>query len=267
MKNVIAVANQKGGVGKTTTTVNLGVALTLMGKKVCLIDFDPQANLSSYLGYDDKADTPNINEMMAMMAQCGRIDDKGKSCIIHNEKNNIDYVPSDINLSSAEFYLSQALARESVLKRVLSADYFSGYDYILIDCLPSLGVLNMNALTAANGVIIPVQPQKFAMDGLRWLTDIISQVKSTVNPSLSILGILPTMVDNTTVMSRETEAALRDIYGETVFENRISRSVDAAYSSQTGKSLCLEKNSKHSKLGEEYKALAEEVVKRCEGEF
>ena len=262
MRKVIAIANQKGGVGKTTTTVNLGVALTLMGKKVCLIDFDPQANLSSYLGYSEDGYI-NINEMMAMVARRGSVDEDGRMCIVHNEKNNIDYVPSDINLSSAEFYLAQAIARESVLKRVLAADYFNEYDYILIDCLPSLGVLNMNALTAADGVIIPVQPQKFAMDGLCWLTDIIAQVKSTVNPKLDILGILLTMVDNTNV-SREMELSLRNEYGDVAFETKISRSIDAAYSSESGKSLCLETNSKHTKLGEEYKALAVEVVKRYE---
>lgn len=259
---IIAIANQKGGVGKTTTAVNLGVALTLMGRRVCLIDFDPQANLSAYLSYDEAEGTPNISDIMVRMIQNGSINEN-TGCIIHNGKNNIDYVPSDINLSSAEFYLSQAIARESVLKRVLSSKQFSGYDYILIDCLPSLGILNMNALTAADGVIIPVQPQKFAMDGLCWLTDIIAQVKSTVNPKLDILGILLTMVDNTNV-SRETELSLRNKYGEKAFETKISRSVDAAYSSESGKSLCLETNSKHTKLGEEYKALAVEVVKRYE---
>lgn len=263
MSKIIAVANQKGGVAKTTTTLNLGVALTLKGKRVCLIDFDPQANLSAYLGYDDSIGTPNINEMMSAMARCGENAKDGERCIVHNEKNNIDYVPSDINLSSAEFYLAQSIARESVLKRVLSAPYFAEYDYIFIDCLPSLGILNMNALTAADGVIIPVQPQRFAMDGLGWLTDIIGQIKNTVNPKLDITGVLLTMVDNTTV-SRTTETALREKYGNKVFDNKISRSVDAANSAATGKSLCLETNAKHTKLGEEYKRFATEFLSRCE---
>lgn len=127
-KKIIAVANQKGGVGKTTTTVNLGAALALIGKKVCLIDLDPQANMSAYLGYEDNG-SPNINDMMMTAVRGGEV----PNGILHNEKNNVDYVPSDINLSSADFYLSQALARESVLKRILSADRFAEYDYIIID--------------------------------------------------------------------------------------------------------------------------------------
>ncbi|MBQ7958999.1 MAG: AAA family ATPase, partial [Oscillospiraceae bacterium] len=178
------------------------------------------------------------------------------SGIIHNEENGVDYVPSNINLSSADFYLSQALARESVLKRVLSSVIFSEYDYILIDCLPSLGVLLMNALTASGDVIIPVQTQKFALNGLQGLTDVINQIKNTVNPELRIMGILPTMLDNT-VMSRETLNALTNDY-QSVFNTKISKSIEAAYSSQKCRSLCKDKS---SKLGEEYMLLAEEVEK------
>lgn len=253
-KKIIAIANQKGGVGKTTTTVNLGAALALKGKQVCLIDLDPQANMSAYLGYEESSGS-NINDMMIAAVQGGTISAEG---IIHNAKNNVDYIPSDINLSSADFYLSQALARESVLKRILSADCFTKYDYILIDCLPSLGVLLMNALTAADGVVIPVQTQKFALNGLQGLTDVINQIKETVNPKLEIIGILPTMLDNT-VMTRDTITALTEMYSKNLMKSRISRSVEAAYSAQKCKSLCFES----SKLGEEYKALAEEIVIRC----
>lgn len=252
-KKIIAIANQKGGVGKTTTTVNLGTALALNGKRVCLIDLDPQANMSVYLGYEDNGSS-NINDMMIATVQGGTI---SVESILHSEKNNVDYVPSDINLSSADFYLSQALARESVLKRVLSADCFAEYDYILIDCLPSLGILLMNALTAADGVVIPVQTQKFALNGLQGLTEVINQIKGTVNPKLEIIGILPTMLDNT-VMTRDTINALTEKYSKDLMKSRISRSVEAAYSAQKCKSLCLD----NSKLGEEYKALADEVLKK-----
>lgn len=250
-KKIIAIANQKGGVGKTTTTVNLGTALALKGKRVCLIDLDPQANMSVYLGYEDN-ENPNINDMMIAAIQSKEIT---ANSILHSDKNNVDYVPSDINLSSADFYLSQALARESVLKRVLSADCFSEYDYILIDCLPSLGILLMNALTAADGVIIPVQTQKFALNGLQGLTDVIKQIKETVNPKLEITGILPTMLDNT-IMTRDTISTLTEKYIGNLMCSRISRSVEAAYSAQKCQSLCLN----NTKLGEEYKALSDEVL-------
>ncbi|MCH5199730.1 MAG: ParA family protein [Oscillospiraceae bacterium] len=257
MKKIIAIANQKGGVGKTTTAVNLGVALTLIGKKVCLIDLDPQANMSVYLEYEDNDDFQNINDMMMSAVQGKSVD---KSCIRHNDTNNIDYVPSDINLSAADFYLTQALARESVLKRILSADCFAEYDYIIIDCLPSLGVLLMNALTAADGVVIPVQTQKFALNGLQGLTDVIEQIKGTLNPSLEIIGILPTMLDNTN-MSKDTINELTEQYSEHLMNTRISRSVEAAYSAEKCKSLCIG----NTRLGEEYKALASEVLMRYGG--
>ena len=252
-KKIIAVANQKGGVGKTTTTVNLGAALVQNGKKVCLIDLDPQANMSAYLGYEDN-DSVNINDMMMAVVRSAGVPANG---IIHNERNNVDFVPSDINLSSADFYLSQALARESVLKRVLAADCFYGYDYIIIDCLPSLGVLLMNALTAADGVVIPVQTQKFALNGLQGLTDVIEQIRGTVNPQLEIIGILPTMVDGTN-MSRDTMEVLTEQYSDNLMKTHISRSVEAAYSAQKCSSLCLN----NTKLGEEYKTLAKEVLIR-----
>lgn len=252
MSRIIAIANQKGGVGKTTTTVNLGTALAMRGNKVCLIDLDPQANMSAYLGYTEELSVITINDMMLNVVRGETV----TSGIIHNEENGVDYVPSNINLSSADFYLSQALARESVLKRVLSSVIFSEYDYILIDCLPSLGVLLMNALTASGDVIIPVQTQKFALNGLQGLTDVINQIKNTVNPELRIMGILPTMLDNT-VMSRETLNALTNDY-QSVFNTKISKSIEAAYSSQKCRSLCKDKS---SKLGEEYMLLAEEVEK------
>ncbi|MDE7279056.1 MAG: AAA family ATPase, partial [Oscillospiraceae bacterium] len=220
-----------------------------------LIDLDPQANMSAYLGYEDNG-SPNINNMMMTAVRGGDVPDG----ILHNEKNNVDYIPSDLNLSSAEFYLSQALARESVLKRILSADRFEGYDYVIVDCLASLGILTMNAFTAADGVIIPVQTQKFALDVVEGITDVIKQIQATVNPKLEILGILPTMLTNT-VMTRETMDTLSEKYSEILTKTHINHSVEAAYSAQKQTSLCLG----NSKLGEEYKALATEVLMRYGG--
>ena len=253
--NVIALCNQKGGVGKTTSTVNIGSALQIMGKKVLLIDLDPQANLSSYLGFEND-DKPTITHLM-MSAVTGQKVDVAET-IRHNEMNNLDFIPSDIMLSNAEVILIQAISREQVLSRILRNPIFQNYDYILIDCLPSLGVLLTNALAAANGLIIPVQVQKFALDGLQSLTDIFEKIKTTINEGLELIGVLPTMVDSTN-MSKNTTAALTERYGEKMFKTAISKSIEAANSSEKMIALPLTKH----KLGMEYKELAKEVVARC----
>ena len=252
---IIALANQKGGVGKTTTAVNLGSARRLMGKNVLLIDLDPQANLSSYLGYEND-EKPTIAHLLSGIVGGKAID--ATLAIRYNETNNIDYIPSDINLSYAELYLIQAISRERVLSRILAQDVFRYYDYILIDCLPSLGILLSNALSAADGIIIPVQAQKFALDGLTMLTNIYEEIKNAVNPRLELIGVLPTMVDYTN-MSKTILTALAERYENILFDTHISKSVEAANSSERMKALPLGK----SKLGEEYKQLGAEVVARC----
>lgn len=253
--NVIALCNQKGGVGKTTSAVNIGSALQIMGKKVLLIDLDPQANLSSYLGFEND-DKPTITHLM-MSAVTGQKVDVSDT-IRHNEMNKLDFIPSDIMLSNAEVILIQAISREQVLSRILRNPIFHNYDYILIDCLPSLGVLLTNALAAANGLIIPVQVQKFALDGLQSLTDIFEKIKTTINEDLELIGVLPTMVDSTN-MSKNTTAALAERYGDKMFKTTISKSVEAANSSEKMIALPLTKH----KLGKEYTELAKEVVARC----
>lgn len=257
---IIAIANQKGGVGKTTTTVNLGSALRLMGKNVLLVDLDPQANMSNYLGFENDG-KPTVSDLM-MSFVVGQ-DVNTVDSIRHNEDNDIDFVPADINLANADYYLLQAVAREKVLKRILSNECFRGYDYIIIDCLPSLGVLLTNALTAADKLIIPVQAQKFALDGLTMLMNIYEQIKDAVNDKLELLGVLATMVDNTN-MSKSVVEKLSERYGDKLFLTRISKSVEAANSSERMKALTFGK----SKLGEEYKQLGTEVAakvaERCE---
>ena len=174
------------------------------------------------------------------------------------EANRISYIPSDINLANAESYLMNALSRETVMKRILTNENLTDYDCVLIDCLPSLGILLVNALTASDNVIIPVQTQKFAYEGLGSLINICEQVKETINKSLEVSGIIATMAENTK-MSRNTLEMLDTNYKDLLYKTAIHKSVEAANSSERNRSLCLNK----SKLGEEYKALAEEIMTRC----
>lgn len=255
MAKFIAIANQKGGVGKTTTAMNLGVALKLQGKNVLLVDFDSQANLSDYLNFEnDDEDKTTISDLMLSTISNEPID--VKECIYHDDTNDMDYIPSDLNLATVENYLANAMLRETVLKRALSNETVNAYDYIIIDCPPTLAVLLVNVLGVSDGVIIPVQTHKFAWNGLSKLTDIVSQSKSMLNPKLEIVGILPTMVDNTKV-SKNIFQKLEETYGKLVFNTSIPKCVEAPNSTQDGLSVCL---IKHSKLGESYNRLANEVI-------
>ena len=252
---IIAIANQKGGVGKTTTTFNLGAALALKhNKKVLLIDFDAQANLSEYLGFIDD-DKPTMAQLITEVVRKTTISSEYvQNCIRYNEKNDLYYIPADISLANAESIMATALARETILKRILSQDVIKDYDFVLIDCLPSLGILLINALVTANEMIIPVQTQKFSLDGLQALTELYMQVNATINSKLVLTGILPTMVDYTNV-SKNALKSLSD-RADKVFKTVIHKSVEAAKSSESGNALCKTRN----KLGEEYMALAKEIT-------
>ncbi len=256
---IIAISNQKGGVGKSTTAYNLGAALVKKyGMKVLLIDIDPQANLSEYMGYEPDGN-PTMTQLV-MTASTGMTINAElvRSAIRHCESANLDYIPSDINLANSETLMSTALSRETILRRILSEDNVYGYDYIIIDCLPSLSTLLINALTVANKLLIPVQTQKFSLDGLQALDNLYQQIKTAINPSINLLGVLPTMVDRTTV-SKNALAELSEKYGVMVFNTKISKSVEAAKSSESGIPLCYTDH----KLGHEYENLAQEVVERC----
>lgn len=250
---IISIANHKGGVGKTTTALNIAAGLKKVGKKILLIDLDPQGNLSEYLGYNFEGKTITDMMLAEINSQAQEI-----ISIIKTSEEGLDYIPSNITLSGADIFLSTVICREQVLKRILKRDEFKVYDYIIIDCLPSLGILLTNALATSDELIIPVQAQKFALDGLKHLEQVYKMVKNNINQSLEIKGILLTMTDNTN-MAKAVEQSLLDTYKELVFKTKIRRSVEATNSTYQQKSLV---NSKNSKLGEDYINVTTEYLDR-----
>ena len=236
MCKVIAIANQKGGVGKTTTTVNLGIGLARKGKRVVLIDADPQGSMTVSLGIDepDKIEYSLANVLMDVVNE----EEIDYAKIILKHEENIDFIPANIELAGLEVSMVNVMSRELVMKRFIS-NIKENYDYILIDCMPSLGQLTINALAAADSVIIPVQAQYLSLKGLEQLYDTCRKIRTQINPDLKIEGILPTMVDNRTNYAREVTAKLRENYGSgmKVFQTEIPHSVRAAETSAEGKSI------------------------------
>jgi chromosome partitioning protein len=215
---IIAMCNQKGGVGKTTSTINLGAALVEQGRRVLLVDLDPQGALSVGLGVPaQQLDRTIYNALMERNTTLADVR-------LHTRVAGLDLVPSNIDLSAAEVQLVSEVAREQTLLRIL-ADIRDEYDYILIDCQPSLGLLTVNALTAAQGVVIPLECEFFSLRGVALLVDTIDKVKERLNPSLEINGILATMYDARTVHCREVFSRVVEAFGDTVFQTVITRTV------------------------------------------
>ena len=258
---VIAITNQKGGVGKTTTTFNLGVALAKMGKKVLLIDTDPQGDLTTCMGFN------NYNGATVATLMEHTINDVSlnENYILHH-KENIDLIPSNLDLSVLEMSLISAISREFILKNSI-LDLKKDYDYILIDCMPSLGMITINSLACADSVIIPVQTQYLALNNMGQLLGTINKVKKQINPNISVMGVLLTLVDERTNLAKETRYQLQQSYGKVVniFKNRIPMAVKAAESSILGKSIL--SYDKNGKVAIAYSELAKEVVESGKGRF
>ena len=230
----IALANQKGGVGKTTTAASLGIGLSRQGKKVLLIDADAQGNLTQMLGWPQPDElSPTLSTLMEKII-AEQLIAPGEGILHH--PSGVHLVPANIELSALEVTLVNTMSRETVLRQYLST-VADRYDYALIDCMPSLGMLTINALTAADSVIIPVQAQYLPAKGLEQLLRIITRVKRQLNPKLEVDGIVLTMVDSRTTLAREINALVRKTYGGHVFASEIPRSIKAAEISVENKSI------------------------------
>lgn len=253
MPKIIAVLNQKGGVGKTTTTINLAAYLAKNGRRVLIVDLDPQGNSTSGLGLDKHSLNATLYDVLFSRTDATKATQKAG-------RDNLFLLPANAQLANAEVELVAEQARESRLKQVLvNLDY----DYILIDCPPALGLLTINALVAAQQVLIPVQAEYYALEGLSQLLYVIQQVQAGLNPSLDILGVVLTLFDNRNALSGQVRAELEKHFGGKVFATVIPRNVRLAEAPSFGKTII--EHDKWSKGARAYKALAKELDKRVYG--
>lgn len=250
MRQVIAVLNQKGGVGKTTTAVNLGAYLAKAGKSVLIIDFDPQGNATSGLGIDKHTVTASMYDVLFKKAGA-------EHAVVETTTDNLFILPANPSLAAAEVELVSQLQREQVLKEVLAN---LSYDVIIIDCPPSLGLLTVNALTAAQHLLIPVQAEYYALEGLSQLLSVVQRVRAGLNPNLDLLGVVVTMYDGRTSLSDQVYQELQKHFGDKVLKTIIPRNVRLAEAPSHGKPIA--DHDKWSKGARAYKALAKEIEGR-----
>lgn len=257
---IIAIANQKGGAGKTTSAMNIGVILRQKGFKVLLIDLDPQNSLSTtYLKHEYNPEQATISELMSAVINRETIDTKKYIC--YNEANEIDYIPSDIRLSAIERQLVVTRYAETVLMKAFSKVKFD-YDFTIIDCPPALSLLLYNALCAADYVLVPVLSQIMALDSVPMLLDTINEVKDNANENLDVIGYITTAY-NETKMSKEVENALKENFNS-LYLGHVSQAIAASYSSDKGLALSMYKetydNQKYNQLAREYSQIVDKML-------
>lgn len=251
MAKIIGLVNQKGGVAKTSSTINLGDALTELGKKILLVDNDPQGNLTSGLGIIDTVEKTLYDCLMNELPLV--------EAIYKTDNPLLDIIPAGITLANAELELANTLGRESILKEIIENNPQLEYDYILIDCNPSLGLLTVNALVACDSVIIPLEAAKFSYQGIEQLVKLIQMIRKKLNSKLAIEGVLLTRFDARTNLSKEFEEQLAEIFKDKMFETKIHVSSKIPDSQAVGQSVI--KYSPKSKPAMQYKSLAKEIIK------
>ena len=254
MGRIITIANQKGGVGKTTTAINLSACLAEAGQHVMLVDFDPQGNASSGLGVEKEEHEHTVYDLMAEEAGLDE-------CLVKNVQDNLDVLPSDMNLAGAEIEFQEIENKETLLKRYLDK-VRDNYDFILIDCPPSLGLLTVNALNAANGLLVPVQVEYYALAGLALIRQTAELVRD-LNPDLAILGLVLTFFDARKTLNKDVAAALADEWGDALFSTRIRDNVSLAEAPSNGQDVFSYKRGSYG--AKDYAAFAAEFLERTEG--
>lgn len=252
MGKVISFSNQKGGVGKTTTAINLATYIAMMGKKVLLIDFDPQGNATSGFGFEKNK--LELSAYSVLMGDC-----TASEAILPTVVDNLFMLPSGIDLAAAEVDLVNMSARESVLKRAI-AEEKERYDYVFIDCPPSLGLITLNALVASDSVIIPIQSEFFALEGLSQLMNTIKIVKQRLNSSIRINGVILTMYDVRTTMSKQVTQEIFKYFGDTVYSVPVPRNIKLVESPSFGVPISLHAPNCTGAVA--YKALAQQFLER-----